>query len=231
VADLLVARGATLHVFAAVSLGRADAVRALAAADPGVLTATMSRSEQRRTPLHHAVVKDRPAMVALLLDLGADPAATDADGITPLGRVRLTTDPAISDLLVAAGADPEERSVNRMEHPVPIFAVTDVPKALDYYVDKLGFEVDFTWDDPPTFAAVARDQVRIFLSSATDSGQPTGAWISVFLPDVDALHREYAERGALVVTPPADYSWGVREMRVQDPDGNVMRMGTGTEEE
>ncbi len=230
VADLLLARGATLHVFAAVSLGRADAVRALVAADPGTLTATMSRYEQRRTPLHHAVVKDRPAMVSLLLELGADPAATDAEGLTPLGRVRPTTDPTISDLLIAAGADPEERSVNRMEPPVPIFSVTDVPKALDYYVERLGFSTTFTWEDPPTFATVARDEARIFLSAGRESGQAPGSWISIFLPDVDALHREYVERGALIVTPPEDYPWGVREMRVQDPDGNVIRMGTGTED-
>jgi uncharacterized glyoxalase superfamily protein PhnB len=230
VADLLVARGATLHVFAAVSLGRADAVRALVIADPGVLAATMSRYEQRRTPLHHAVVKGRADMVTLLLELGASPAATDADGLTPLGRVRPSTDPAITRLLVAAGADPEERSVNRMEHPIPIFAVSDVAKSIAYFTEKLGFQDAFTWDDPPTFARVERDDARLFLSSARDSGQAPGAWVSIFLPDVDALHREYVERGADIVSPPTDHPWQVREMRVQDLDGNVIRMGTGTEE-
>jgi uncharacterized glyoxalase superfamily protein PhnB len=78
---------------------------------------------------------------------------------------------------------------------------------------------------------VARDDVRIFLSSGQESGFGPGSWISVFLPDVDALHREYVERGALIVAPPEDHPWGVREMRVQDPDGNVIRMGTGNEDE
>jgi ankyrin repeat protein len=231
VADVLLARGARLHVFAAISLERPDAVRSLVAADPGVLRAVMSRFEHRRTPLHHAVVKDRPRMVSLLLGLGASPAATDADGHTPLHYVRTFTDPAIAGLLFAAGAPPEELSVNQFEPAVPIFTVSDVPKALDYYVDKLGFRAAFTWEDPPTFATVARDDARIFLSAGRESGQPSGAWIAIFLPDVDALHREYVESGALIVTPPADYPWGVREMRVQDPDGNVIRMGTGTEDE
>jgi uncharacterized glyoxalase superfamily protein PhnB len=231
VADLLLARGARPHIFAALSLDRPDAVRALVAADPGVVSAAMSRYEQRRTPLHHAVVRNRPDMVSLLLELGASPAATDADGHTPLHHVRTSTDPDIAGLLIAAGAPPEELSVNQFEHAIPIFAVTDVPKALDYYVDKLGFRAAFTWEDPPTFATVARDDARIFLSAGHESGQPTGTWISIFLPDVDALHREYVERGALIVTPPADYPWGVREMRVQDPDGNVIRMSSGSEDE
>jgi hypothetical protein len=46
--------------------------------------ARMSLSEQHRTPLHHAAAKSRPRMVRLLLDLGADPNASDAVGMTAL---------------------------------------------------------------------------------------------------------------------------------------------------
>ena len=41
-------------------------------------------NEHHRTALHHAAAKNRPQMVRLLLDLGADPNATDATGATPL---------------------------------------------------------------------------------------------------------------------------------------------------
>ena len=45
----------------------------------------MSRSEHRRTPLHHAGSEElAAAMVRLLLDLGADANATDLTGATPL---------------------------------------------------------------------------------------------------------------------------------------------------
>jgi hypothetical protein len=46
------------------------------AADPEVLTTPMSRNENFQLPLHFAVRKNRPEMVELLLDLGADPTAT-----------------------------------------------------------------------------------------------------------------------------------------------------------
>ena len=52
--------------------------------DPALLNARMTRNQHRRTPLHHAAAKNRPAMVRLLLDLGADPRAADATGATAL---------------------------------------------------------------------------------------------------------------------------------------------------
>src|SRR5215470_16126832 len=40
----------------------------------------MSRNENHQMPLHFAVRHNRPEMVALLLELGADPLAVDGDG-------------------------------------------------------------------------------------------------------------------------------------------------------
>ncbi len=83
-ADFLLARGAKPTIFSAVALDRADLVRQLVEADRSLVAAKMSRFEQHRTPLHLAVLKNRPQMVALLLELGADPSARDDHGHTPL---------------------------------------------------------------------------------------------------------------------------------------------------
>jgi ankyrin repeat protein len=80
VADFLVSRGARHHIFSAIALGLADEVRRIVAADPSALNRRMSRNEDHRQPLHFAVLQNRPEMVALLLDLGADPLAVDGSG-------------------------------------------------------------------------------------------------------------------------------------------------------
>ena len=81
VADFLVGRGARHHIFSAIALNLADEVRRIVALDPAALTRPMSRNENHQLPLHFAVRRNRPDMVALLLDLGADPAATDGLGV------------------------------------------------------------------------------------------------------------------------------------------------------
>jgi uncharacterized glyoxalase superfamily protein PhnB len=162
-------------------------------------------------------------MVKLLLELGADPSAKDGRGYTPLGLATAKTNPAIAASLLAAGANPKEQNANRFELVVPILVVRNVPAAIDYYVGKLGFEKKWEWGDPPDFACVARDQVELFLSLTTKT-VPT-SWISIFVRDVDALYETYKSTGAIIREPPATYPWGLREMTVEDLDGNRMRMG------
>ena len=63
VADFLVSRGARHHIFSAIAMNLADEVRRIVAADPSALNRRQSRNENHRTPLHFAVLKNRPEMV------------------------------------------------------------------------------------------------------------------------------------------------------------------------
>jgi uncharacterized glyoxalase superfamily protein PhnB len=58
-----------------------------------------------------------------------------------------------------------------------------------------------------------------------------GVWMSVWVDDVDAVHRDCLAQGIEVTWPPTDEPWGVREMHVRHPDGHVFRIGRGTGEE
>jgi ankyrin repeat protein len=80
VAEFLVSRGARHHIFSAIAMSLASEVRRMVAADPAALTRRMSRNENNQTPLQFAVRMNRREMVALLLELGADPLAVDAAG-------------------------------------------------------------------------------------------------------------------------------------------------------
>ena len=108
----------------------------------------------------------------------------------------------------------------------PILCVTDLDRAVAYYTDVLGF-------DPPVwrtedFTAVSLRGNGLYLAK-NSQGQP-GAWVWVGVGDVRALHALYASRGAMIRKPPTNYPWAL-EMQVEDPDGNVLRFGSDTEEE
>ena len=45
----------------------------------------------------------------------------------------------------------------------PVLSVTDFPATLAFYVQKLGFAVDFTYGDPPFYGVVQRDRARLCL--------------------------------------------------------------------
>jgi ankyrin repeat protein len=106
VAAYLLEHGAQLNLWTAIALDRVDAVRGMIARDAALLGARMTRNQHRRTVLHHAAAKNCARMVRLLIDLGADPNATDATGATPLTAASQEgADPAIVEMLVAAGAE------------------------------------------------------------------------------------------------------------------------------
>ncbi len=110
---------------------------------------------------------------------------------------------------------------NTFDGATPIFCVASVRASIEYYVNALGFKVD--WEGGPGFASVSRGRCHIFLCEE-DQGHP-GAWTWIGVSDTDSLAAEYRERGAKIRHPPTNYPWAY-EMQVQDPDGNVLRFGS-----
>jgi catechol 2,3-dioxygenase-like lactoylglutathione lyase family enzyme len=116
--------------------------------------------------------------------------------------------------------DAPNDAVVRFEGGNPIFRVRSLSASLDYYVRVLGFKLD--WGDAG-FASVSRDRFHLFLCQG-DQGNP-GSWVWIGVSDAEALFEEYRANGAKVRHPPTNYAWAY-EMQVEDPDGNVLRMGS-----
>jgi len=110
----------------------------------------------------------------------------------------------------------------------PILCVSDIEASFDYYVDRLKFVKAWDWGEPATFGSVYfGEKVELFFC-LEGQGNP-GSWMSIFIKDVDAYKRIIKEAGADIVYGPADEPWGVREMHVKDPDGNIIRFSTAIE--
>jgi catechol 2,3-dioxygenase-like lactoylglutathione lyase family enzyme len=103
----------------------------------------------------------------------------------------------------------------------PVFRVERLDASIDYYVNVLGFTLDFR--DPGIFASVSREKVAIFLAEG-DQG-PAGTWAWVGVSAVDALFEEYRRTGARIRQPPTNFPWAL-EMQVEDLDGHVLRFGS-----
>ena len=116
--------------------------------------------------------------------------------------------------------EPESRQV-QFGHAVPILRVADFDRSVEYYVEGLGFTLDWSFG---RFGSVTRDQMSIMLSEGRQGCSSTWLWTAV--GDADALYAELLDRGAAIRHPPMNFPWGSRELHVFDSDRHVLRFGS-----
>jgi len=113
----------------------------------------------------------------------------------------------------------------------PVFFTTNIPATLAYYQDKLGFECLGTWQDPPVYAIVARDQQVIHFRCAEPPTPNPDKYADelldayLFVADADALHAEYAGRAVEFVRSLGNTPWNCRGFVVKDCDGRLLAFG------
>ncbi len=109
---------------------------------------------------------------------------------------------------------------------VPILRMVDVPTAHEFYLDYLGFTVE--WEhrfEPhlPLYTRIRRDQLVIDLSEHHGDGTP-GAALWVPVTDVHALHRELSAKHYPRQCPDVDeQAPGGPTLEVIDPSANTIR--------
>ena len=108
-------------------------------------------------------------------------------------------------------------SESRLQVAIPVLPVEDVPKSLDFYRERLGFEVAFEWGP---YAGVRRGPVEIHLSGeSSEPAAPVSARIDV--EGVDALYEEMKVQNVIHPEEPLETKpWGMRQFSVLDPSGN-----------
>jgi catechol 2,3-dioxygenase-like lactoylglutathione lyase family enzyme len=109
----------------------------------------------------------------------------------------------------------------------PQFLVDDLERAIAYYCDKLGFELDFKYES--FYASVTRDGFAIHLKDgprlAADrehrkQNEHLDAYISV--SGIRGLFNELKMRGAHVIKPLEERPWACLDFYVEDPDGYIL---------
>ena len=98
---------------------------------------------------------------------------------------------------------------------VPILACTSIDDMIAFYVDRLGFEREWVWGDPPQDGGVRRGEVQLYvMRNESRAGGGAGREVMLVVEDVDSLHAEHVRRGAPIVEPLRDEPWGLREYSV-----------------
>jgi len=128
--------------------------------------------------------------------------------------------------------NPEPNAAPKVNSIAPLFLVDGLGKAVAYYRDKLGFDVDFIYES--FYAGVSRNGASIHLKCAPKTisdrenrraNEHSDAYVDV--SNVDALFADLTERGANITRRLENQPWQCRDFYVEDIDGHILCFSEG----
>ncbi len=112
----------------------------------------------------------------------------------------------------------------------PLLWVRDLEEAISFWTDGLGFSL--VGADGPAgrrdWARLTRGGASVMLQSGASPSHSSAIVLYFVCEDVDALYAELSDR-SVPVEPPTTASYGMRQLRVPDPEGHEIWFETPTE--
>jgi catechol 2,3-dioxygenase-like lactoylglutathione lyase family enzyme len=112
----------------------------------------------------------------------------------------------------------------------PQLFVSDILASLAYYQERLGFETAFVHGEPPFYAQVVRDGLRLNFRDVEgpvyDNGfrqrESQALAATITARNIMELFAEFRARGAKFQQELKREEWGADMFVVEDPDGNLI---------
>jgi len=117
-----------------------------------------------------------------------------------------------------------------LQKNIPVLRIFDVAKAKEFYMDWLGFKIDFEHPpiaigvEPgmPLYIGISRDDIQIHLSEHYGDGTP-GTHVFVVCNEIEKFYAELQSRPYKYYRPGLEKTfYGTMEISVQDPFGNKL---------
>jgi catechol 2,3-dioxygenase-like lactoylglutathione lyase family enzyme len=114
----------------------------------------------------------------------------------------------------------------------PQLLVADIQRSCEFFREKLGFSLVFSYGKPPYYAQVGRDAARLNLrwverpvieSTVRDREELLSVSMTVATADeIKLLFLEFQSAGVAFYQTLKKQPWGARNFIVKDPDGNLL---------
>jgi uncharacterized glyoxalase superfamily protein PhnB len=104
--------------------------------------------------------------------------------------------------------------------------VRNLERAIKWYCDYLGFELDSVWSpETPVYADFNAQEGAVFSIGVAETG-PSGARFNFAIEDVDAFWEQLKDK-VEIVEQLYDTPYGTRKFTIRDLDGNELGFTKG----
>ncbi len=113
----------------------------------------------------------------------------------------------------------------RFGRTAPMVSVSDLPRALQFYCDVLGFVKVFENGDPVGFAILEKEAAELHLNLDRQHLATAQNVAHLMVDDATALYDHLVAHGTRIVKGLRDANFGLRCFVFADPDGNRIDVG------
>ena len=138
----------------------------------------------------------------------------------------------VSSIQSAANGSTSQEPAKNLVSISPFFIVKDLQASIAFYVERLGFDVDFQGPEGDVYyAGVSRDGIGIMLKTITPEVLPQpnhtrhdwARWDAyIYTLDPDTLFDEFRQRGVSFVKELSFIDEGLWGFEIRDADGYVL---------
>lgn len=119
------------------------------------------------------------------------------------------------------------KTPRKIIHTRHVLAVKNLAIETDYYLNKLGFDRDFS---VPGWEFLSFGDFKVMLGECSDAmlAADTGDhsyFAHVLVENIDEVYEEFKANGAEFNSEPKNKPWGLREFGVVTPDGHRITFG------
>jgi hypothetical protein len=124
-------------------------------------------------------------------------------------------------------------SAARITAQAPVLFVSDLPRTLAYWRERVGFETAGIWGEPPNFAILSQGVARLMLRQAPMGHAIVPHWrvspalwnAYFWVDDAAAFYDDCVRRGATIDYELCTQPYGVLEFGIRDLDDQDIGFG------
>jgi len=118
-----------------------------------------------------------------------------------------------------------------LKEAIPCLWVVDVESTCEFYRERLGFDVEFKYGEPPYYSQLHRDTVRLALRHVDEAVPETERQrrrsedllaTTIVVESVKGLFEEFVQADVSFHQKLRTEPWGARTFIVEDPEGNLI---------
>ncbi len=113
-------------------------------------------------------------------------------------------------------------------HFALVLPVSEMKTSLNFYRDKLEFELESGWGDPMDFALLSagkRIYIHLIQKNPGDSLPSPRSAAYIFAQNIYLLYEKFMNKGVSIHDPLQSQDYQMREFSIKDPDGYILTFG------